>query len=55
MKKSKIFRTLAVFGTCLSAPLLLTGCMKESQSKVSFRVEDGYISNRRWNNLEKFS
>ena len=43
MKKGKIFRTLSVVGACMCAPLVLLGCDKEAESKVSFRVEDGYI------------
>ena len=43
MKKGKIFKTLAVVGTCMCAPFVLSGCDKEVESKVSFRVEDGYI------------
>ena len=55
MKKGKIFKTLAIAGTCLCAPLLLSGCMKESESKIAFRVEDGYIQvtedGTTWKNL----
>ena len=55
MKKGKLFTKLAVFGTCLCAPLLLAGCTKESESKVEFRVQDGYIQvtedGETWKNL----
>ncbi len=55
MKKGKIFKTLAIAGTCLCAPLILSGCDKEVESKVSFRVEDGYIQvtedGTNWKNL----
>ena len=55
MKKGKLFTKLAVFGTCLCAPLLLAGCTKEAESKVDFRVQDGYIQvtedGETWKNL----
>lgn len=55
MKKGKIFKTLAIAGICLCAPLLLSGCMKENESKIKFRVEDGYIQvtedETTWKNL----
>ena len=55
MKKGKLFTKLAVFGTCLCAPLLLAGCTKEAESKVEFRVQDGYIQvtedGETWKNL----
>jgi len=55
MKKGKIFRTLAIAGTCLCAPLLLSGCTKDAESKVEFRLQDGYIQvtedGKTWKNL----
>ena len=55
MKKGKIFKTLAVVGACMCAPLVLSGCDKEAESKVAFRVEDGYIQvtedGTNWKNL----
>ena len=43
MKKSRIFKTLAIFGACLSAPLLLTGCQAGDNGLLEFRVQDGYV------------
>ncbi|MBQ8615379.1 MAG: leucine-rich repeat protein [Clostridia bacterium] len=54
MKKGKFFRTLAVFGACLGAPLLLTGCGKD-ETQINFRVEGEYIQwtedGKTWTNL----
>lgn len=54
MKKGKIFKTLAIFGTCLCAPLLLTGCGKD-ETQINFRVEGEYIQwtedGKTWTNL----
>ncbi|MBO5954950.1 MAG: InlB B-repeat-containing protein [Clostridia bacterium] len=39
MKKSKIFRTLAIVGTCLCAPMLFNGCKKdEDKFYITFMV-----------------
>ena len=55
MKKSKIFRTLAVAGACLCAPLVLSGCVQDNSSKVNFRIKDGYVQvtedGKNWKNL----
>ena len=53
--KGKISKTLAVVCACMCAPFALSGCDKEAESKVSFRVEDGYIQvtedGTNWKNL----
>ena len=55
MKKGKIFKTLAVFGACLSAPLMLTGCKSDNNDDLRFRVQDGYIQytkdGKTWQNI----
>ena len=55
MKKRKILRTLAIAGTCLCAPLLLSGCTSGNENKTDFRVFDGYIQVTKdgttWENL----
>lgn len=54
MKKSKILKTLTVFGAAVCAPLLLTGC-GETQNQIDFRVQDGFIqvteNGKTWINL----
>lgn len=54
MKKGKIFKTLAIFGTCLCAPLLLSGC-GQNNDNINFRVENGYVQytkdGKDWENL----
>lgn len=55
MKKGKILKTLAIAGTCLCAPLLLSGCTSGNENKTDFRVYDGYIQvtkdGTNWENL----
>ena len=55
MKKSKILKTLAIAGTCLCAPLLLSGCTSGNENKTDFRVQGGYIQVTKdgttWENL----
>ena len=55
MKKGKILKTLAIAGTCLCAPLLLSGCTSGNENKTDFRVFDGYIQVTKdgttWENL----
>ena len=43
MKKSKLFKTLAVLGACICAPLLFNGCKFDKDNNLQFRVQDGYI------------
>lgn len=54
MKKGKFIKALTIFGTAICAPLLLSGCM-QSENKVEFRVQDGYIQvtedGNNWENL----
>lgn len=55
MKKGKAFKTLAVFSVCLCTPFILAGCKNDSESKVGFRVQEGYIQvtedGTNWKNL----
>ena len=55
MRKGKILRTLAIVGTCLCAPLFLSGCTSGNENKTDFRVFDGYIQVTKdgttWENL----
>ena len=46
MKKGKILKVLAIAGTCLCAPLLLSGCSNGNKNKTdsqNFRVQDGWV------------
>ena len=55
MRKGKFFKTLAVFGACLGAPLLLTGCQAGDNDLLEFRVQDGYVQytkdGKTWENI----
>jgi len=58
MKKGKILKTLAIAGTCLCAPLLLSGCTSGDENKTdpqNFRVQDGWVQftqdGETWTNL----
>jgi len=55
MKKGKFLKAMAIAGTCLCAPLLLTGCRGDNENKTDFRIHDGYLQTTTdgtsWNNI----